>query len=142
LSDDEDIENPDLNVDNVEEYPGEEQADNSKDSILYMFIYSLKLVLNYLVDAPRKVEGPLVTTTTVHVIRIFGKYLHMMKILQPIAYEVFIGITQVFDFYVFAVYNLFSEVESEDKAGIVLISKYKVQLLWAFHRDWSTASRD
>src|SRR4051794_40693315 len=48
-----------------------------------------------------KAEGvTLLTTTTVNVMRYIGKYLHMMKVLEPISFEVYTGITQTFEYYV------------------------------------------
>lgn len=45
-------------------------------------------------------EGPVLTSTVIGVVKILGKYLYMLKVLQPIALEVFVGITQVFQYFV------------------------------------------
>eukprot|EP01104_Vermistella_antarctica_P008256 TRINITY_DN2060_c1_g1_i1.p1 TRINITY_DN2060_c1_g1~~TRINITY_DN2060_c1_g1_i1.p1 ORF type:complete len:988 (-),score=289.61 TRINITY_DN2060_c1_g1_i1:155-3118(-) len=52
-------------------------------------------------------DGPVLTSTSINVLRYIGKYLHMMVILQPIAFEVFLGITQIFEYYMFTVYRFF-----------------------------------
>jgi len=40
-------------------------------------------------------EGPLLTTTTINVVKLIGQYMNMMKTLPNIATEVFQGIVQV-----------------------------------------------
>ena len=82
IEEDEDL----LDVDEIDEETGELKSNVAKDS-----------------------EGPLVTTTTINVIRFIGKYIMMMKVLQPIAYEIFMGITQIWEYYIYSVYNTFGE---------------------------------
>eukprot|EP01114_Cavostelium_apophysatum_P008475 TRINITY_DN2099_c0_g1_i1.p1 TRINITY_DN2099_c0_g1~~TRINITY_DN2099_c0_g1_i1.p1 ORF type:complete len:934 (-),score=252.92 TRINITY_DN2099_c0_g1_i1:24-2825(-) len=83
-----------LNVERVEEYKGEVTTPKNK--------------------AAGPSEGYLLTTTTINVIRFITKYLQMMKILQPIAFEIFIGITQLFEYYMFGVYYLFARGDEEN----------------------------
>ena len=42
-------------------------------------------------------------------LRLCGKYIHLMKDLQPIASDVFRAMTQLLDFYVIVVYNFFTK---------------------------------
>ncbi len=44
--------------------------------------------------------GPVLTASSNAVGRCVGKYLHLMRLLHPITAEVFVGITQVFEYYV------------------------------------------
>lgn len=55
-----------------------------------------------------KGHGPLLTNTTLNVLRLFGKYMQMMTVLKPIAYDVTVCMTQLFDYYMFAVYIFFA----------------------------------
>jgi hypothetical protein len=54
-------------------------------------------------------QGPSVTITGLNLVRYIGYYLQMMKILRPIAYEVFQGVVQLFEYYLFSVFYLFSK---------------------------------
>lgn len=43
-----------------------------------------------------------------------AKYFQMMKILSPISLEIFIGATQLFDFYLYCVYDFFAKSSKAD----------------------------
>ncbi|KXJ15287.1 syndetin isoform X2 [Exaiptasia diaphana] len=51
---------------------------------------------------------PCITNTTLNVLRVFGKYMQMMNVLKPIAFDVVICMSQLFDYYLFAVTSFFS----------------------------------
>ncbi|CAF4059434.1 unnamed protein product [Rotaria magnacalcarata] len=50
----------------------------------------------------------IVTNTTLNVTRLFGRYMEMIEILKPIAFDVIICMTQLFDYYLYTVYTLFA----------------------------------
>ncbi|XP_028819946.1 syndetin isoform X2 [Denticeps clupeoides] len=54
-----------------------------------------------------KANAPILTNTTLNVIRLVGKYMQMMNILKPIAFDVIHCVSQVFDYYMYAVYTFF-----------------------------------
>ncbi|XP_043365233.1 syndetin isoform X3 [Dermochelys coriacea] len=54
-----------------------------------------------------KVIAPILTNTTLNVIRLVGKYMQMMNILKPIAFDVIHFMSQLFDYYLYAVYTFF-----------------------------------
>ncbi|XP_041931800.1 syndetin isoform X1 [Alosa sapidissima] len=54
-----------------------------------------------------KTNAPILTNTTLNVIRLVGKYMQMMSILQPIAFDVIHCVSQLFDYYLYAVYTFF-----------------------------------
>jgi hypothetical protein len=54
-------------------------------------------------------SDPIVTNTTLNVLRLFGKYMHMMNILRPIAFDVMLCMFQLFDYYLFTVYKFFAK---------------------------------
>uniref|UniRef100_A0A5K3F1F5 DUF2451 domain-containing protein n=1 Tax=Mesocestoides corti TaxID=53468 RepID=A0A5K3F1F5_MESCO len=59
---------------------------------------------------PKPAPSELVfANTTIEVLRLFGRYLQVMRLLQPIASEVMHCIGQLFDYYMFVVYNLFGK---------------------------------
>jgi len=51
---------------------------------------------------------PIITNTTLNVLRSFGKYMQMMTVLKPIAFDVIICMSQLFDYYLYAVYSFFA----------------------------------
>mmetsp|Transcript_23579 Transcript_23579/g.66171 ORF Transcript_23579/g.66171 Transcript_23579/m.66171 type:complete len:937 (+) Transcript_23579:66-2876(+) len=51
--------------------------------------------------------GPSLTSTSINVLRYMGKYLHMMKILKPIKFQVFYGFQQAFEYYMLTCYTFF-----------------------------------
>ncbi|KAM9415893.1 syndetin isoform 2-T2 [Salvelinus alpinus] len=52
-------------------------------------------------------NAPILTNTTLNVIRLVGKYIQMMNILKPIAFDVIHCVSQLFDYYLYAVYTFF-----------------------------------
>ncbi|CAL4139788.1 unnamed protein product, partial [Meganyctiphanes norvegica] len=65
--------------------------------------------LNRKVD-PKKsgnAAGPIVTNTTLTILRLIGKYIQMMRLLQPIAFDVMVCLSHLFDYYLFTVFNFF-----------------------------------
>uniref|UniRef100_A0A8C5BDB7 VPS50 subunit of EARP/GARPII complex n=1 Tax=Gadus morhua TaxID=8049 RepID=A0A8C5BDB7_GADMO len=54
-----------------------------------------------------KGTAPILTNTTLNVIRLLGKYMQMMNILKPIAFDVIHCVSQLFDYYLYAVYTFF-----------------------------------
>ena len=74
-------------------------------------------------------EGPICTNTTLGVMRLFGKYMRMMDVLKPIAYDVMMCLSQLFDFYMFAVHTFFaSDVATCDDGPLGLSSKMQATL--------------
>ncbi|XP_048057520.1 syndetin isoform X1 [Megalobrama amblycephala] len=54
-----------------------------------------------------RANAPILTNTTLNVIRLVGKYMQMMNILKPIAFDVIHCVSQLFDYYLYAVYTFF-----------------------------------
>ncbi|CAI8049390.1 Syndetin [Geodia barretti] len=52
-------------------------------------------------------RGPLLANTTLTVLRFFGHYMRMMNVLKPIAFDVLECLSQLFDYYLFGVYDFF-----------------------------------
>ena len=53
-------------------------------------------------------QVPILTNTSLMVLRLLGKYIHLMQMLEPISNDVFISMTQLLDFYVLTVFNHFT----------------------------------
>ncbi len=54
-------------------------------------------------------QGPLLTATMLNnLAREVGVYLHLIKVLPSISEEIWDGITQLFEYYVYTVYSIFS----------------------------------
>ncbi|KAK3512013.1 hypothetical protein QTP70_027619 [Hemibagrus guttatus] len=69
-----------------------------------------------------KVNAPILTNTTLNVIRLVGKYMQMMNILKPIAFDVIHCMSQLFDYYLYAVYTFFGRNDMYESSGLGLIS--------------------
>ncbi|XP_016385883.1 syndetin isoform X1 [Sinocyclocheilus rhinocerous] len=54
-----------------------------------------------------RTNAPILTNTTLNMIRLVGKYMQMMNILKPIAFDVIHSVSQLFDYYLYAVYTFF-----------------------------------
>ncbi|XP_071949997.1 syndetin-like [Antedon mediterranea] len=52
--------------------------------------------------------SPILANTTLNVLRLVGKYMQMMSVLTPIAYDVVLCMSQLFDYYLYAVYSFFT----------------------------------
>ncbi|XP_047136716.1 syndetin isoform X1 [Hydra vulgaris] len=53
-------------------------------------------------------KSPIVTNTTINVLRSFGKYMQMMIVLKPIAFEVVNCMSQLFEYYLYSVFTFFA----------------------------------
>lgn len=69
-----------------------------------------------------KASAPILTNTTLNVIRLVGKYMQMMNILKPIAFDVIHCVSQLFDYYLYAVYTFFGRNDMYESSGLGLIS--------------------
>ncbi|XP_025830981.1 syndetin isoform X2 [Agrilus planipennis] len=54
------------------------------------------------------VKAPILTNTTLTVLRQMGKYLQMSRLLRPIAFDIIMCMTQLFDFYLYTVHSFFA----------------------------------
>ncbi|GBM77752.1 Syndetin [Araneus ventricosus] len=75
----------------------------------------------------RKKQVPILTNTALNVLRSFGKYMQMMSVLKPIAFDVLICMTQLFDYYMYSVYIFFAK-EMSDLTENILSNKLKTTL--------------
>ncbi|XP_018413087.1 PREDICTED: syndetin [Nanorana parkeri] len=69
-----------------------------------------------------KMNAPILTNTTLNVIRLVGKYMQMMTILKPIAFDVIHCMSQLFDYYLYAVYTFFGRNDAFESTGLGLSS--------------------
>ncbi|KAG8443141.1 hypothetical protein GDO86_011812 [Hymenochirus boettgeri] len=69
-----------------------------------------------------KVNAPILTNTTLNVIRLVGKYMQMMTMLKPIAFDVIHCMSQLFDYYMYAVYTFFGRNDAFESTGLGLSS--------------------
>lgn len=53
-------------------------------------------------------RAPILTNTTLTVLRQIGKYLQMSRLLKPIAYDIIVCMNQLFDYYLYAVHLFFT----------------------------------
>nr|XP_022907569.1 syndetin-like [Onthophagus taurus] len=69
--------------------------------------YADETVTN-LPEKKRKSKAPILTNTTLTVLRQIGKYLQMSRLLRPIALDIILCMNQLFDYYLFAVHEFFA----------------------------------
>uniref|UniRef100_A0A8C2TBZ9 VPS50 subunit of EARP/GARPII complex n=1 Tax=Coturnix japonica TaxID=93934 RepID=A0A8C2TBZ9_COTJA len=69
-----------------------------------------------------KGNAPILTNTTLNVVRLVGKYMQMMNILKPIAFDVIHFMSQLFDYYLYAVYTFFGRNDTFELTGLGLSS--------------------
>lgn len=53
-------------------------------------------------------KAPILTNTTLTVLRQMGKYLQMSRLMKPIAYNIIMRMNELFDFYLYAVHAFFT----------------------------------
>lgn len=71
---------------------------------------------------------PCITNTTLNVLRVFGKYMQMMNVLKPIAFDVVICMSQLFDYYLFSVASFFAPEVMVDGSAHGLSIKLRTSL--------------
>jgi hypothetical protein len=67
------------------------------------YIHFLKL------SSMRRSHAPVLTTTSLLLLRLCGKYVRLMRALQPIAASVMAAMVQLLEIYVIAVHNMFTK---------------------------------
>lgn len=60
-------------------------------------------------------EGPLVTNTSLYVLRLMGKYMQIMFLLRQIAFDILLSIFNLFDYYFYTTYVFFAKEITEIK---------------------------
>uniref|UniRef100_A0A452V144 VPS50 subunit of EARP/GARPII complex n=1 Tax=Ursus maritimus TaxID=29073 RepID=A0A452V144_URSMA len=75
-----------------------------------------------------KVNAPILTNTTLNVIRLVGKYMQMMNILKPIAFDVIHFMSQLFDYYLYAIYTFFGRNDSVSHLWRESLISFKIYL--------------
>ncbi|XP_065897412.1 syndetin-like isoform X2 [Dysidea avara] len=72
-------------------------------------------------------QGPILSNTTLTVLRLFGNYMQMMHVLKPIASDVLECITQLFDYYLYAIFTFFAS-DPDESSEKDLTGKMKTTL--------------
>lgn len=73
-------------------------------------------------------EGPLVTNTSLYVLRLIGKYMQIMFLLRQIAFDILLSIFHLFDYYFYTVYTFFAK-EISDIRNNCLSVRFKTCLV-------------
>ena len=90
-------------------------------------------------DEPEVGTGASVTIVCVNLVRYIGNYLQMMDILQPIAYEVFQGVAQMYEYYLYTIFYFFStKPVSSTQTGISIMNQTANSLNSLFQRNVET----
>ncbi|XP_071803209.1 syndetin-like isoform X1 [Asterias amurensis] len=122
-------------VDDVDDTSlGNEESDDSDvpDELKQDFIDELtqgKLTKSSRKRRSQSSKGPVpvLANTTLNVLRLFGKYMQMMAVLKPIAFDVVLCMSQLFDYYLFSVYTFFA-TDMNDSFGLSLSNKIRTTL--------------
>ncbi|XP_065583263.1 syndetin-like isoform X2 [Artemia franciscana] len=110
-----------------EEYTPFDTLKSPQDSSFYDKCGSVKLEdgLDHTEDNPfsvKKVVLPTLSNTALSLLRLIGRYLQMMRLLQPIAFDICICLNQLIDYYLYAVAKFFT-FEVKDSSSIIPNSK-------------------
>lgn len=87
-----------LKQDYIDELPGEARSHRN---------YKRRVSHN-----KNKKNIPILTNTTINLLRVIGKYMQMITVLKPIAFDVIYSISQLFDYYLYTVFSFFGSHES------------------------------
>eukprot|EP01156_Anaeramoeba_ignava_P001588 Anaeramoba_ignava/a1611_28.p1 GENE.a1611_28~~a1611_28.p1 ORF type:complete len:568 (-),score=178.78 a1611_28:202-1905(-) len=62
-------------------------------------------------------KGPILTSVSINIVKFIGKYIKLMEVLQPISMQIFVGLTELYEAYLFSVYNFFatSEIQKQQQ---------------------------
>ncbi|XP_014777198.1 syndetin [Octopus bimaculoides] len=69
----------------------------------------------------------IVTNTSLNILRVIGRYMKMMNILKPIAFDVISCMSQLFDYYMYSVYIFFSS-DGPEINDITMKNRLKITL--------------
>lgn len=58
-------------------------------------------------------QNIIISSSGLNVVKSFFKYVELLNVLAPYSFEILLGITQLFEFYVFAVFFLYSDEENQ-----------------------------
>eukprot|EP01135_Chromosphaera_perkinsii_P008595 Nk52_evm37s1401 gene=Nk52_evmTU37s1401 len=59
------------------------------------------------VDTDELLTDPLLSSVSLNLVRLVGTYIEMMKSFRPLSYHIFVGLTQLCDYYIYAIYLFF-----------------------------------
>lgn len=63
--------------------------------------------------------GPVLTNSSLNVLRLFGRYIHMMNVLEPISYEILLNIYKLLDYYTIFVFKRFGPHKDQDLQSVI-----------------------
>lgn len=66
-----------------------------------------------------KTSGPVLTNSSLNVLRLIGRYIQMMSVLQPISYYILVSIYNLLDHYTIAVYKRFGPDGSDKLSNVI-----------------------
>ena len=78
------------------------------------------------------VTGVTVSNTGLMVLRLIGRYSHMMTVLRPISQQVWTGICQLFQYYLYSVHLMFTSSENADSGPLSLVYTDRASQLLSF----------
>lgn len=73
-------------------------------------------------------QGPLVTNTSLYILKLIGKYMQIMFVLKPIAFDILLSIFHLYDHYFYTVYIFFCKEITEMRSNC-LTNKLKTCLM-------------
>ncbi|KAI4455060.1 hypothetical protein MML48_9g00009008 [Holotrichia oblita] len=86
----------------------EEENEELKKDFVDEFADDPKMPVQSEKREKHSIKAPILTNTTLTVLRQIGKYLQMSRLLRPIALEILLCMNQLFDYYMYAVHEFFS----------------------------------
>ena len=83
-------------------------------------------------SAKPPVTGVTVSNTGLMVLRLIGRYSHMMTVLRPISQQVWTGICQLFQYYLYSVHLMFASPDNADAGPVSLVYTDRASQLLSF----------
>jgi len=79
-------------------------------------------------------DGPVISTTAIAITRWIGKFVHLIKVLPLLGYEIYAGIIQIVEYYMYSIYSFFGSQEVPDGVSLppkLLRLLLRIQKLYA-----------
>ena len=92
-------------------YNGNSDDDEENDELNRDFIDEGDIGKTKMTNRPKlnNPQVPILTNTSLMLLRLIGKYLHLMQMLEPISNDIFHAMNQLLEFYVLTVYRHFTK---------------------------------
>jgi hypothetical protein len=86
---------------------GDDSGDEEPDELKQEFVDEDARKANEAVSK-KKLDGPLISSSAINMLRYIGRYLQMIRVLQDISFEICVGLKQIWEYYVYSMHQFFN----------------------------------